>query len=80
MAKNVENKEEITFNEFRAWLTGVLRGKRGQLPDLNDWKQIKIMMDKVEEGVKRQDFPLPPTYQPSIFIDPPPTMNPPWYP
>lgn len=41
------NKETITFNEFRAWLTGLIVGKRGELPDLEDWKQIKEMLDKV---------------------------------
>ncbi len=46
--KSTEVKEEITFNEFKAWLTGLIRGKRGQLPDLEDWKQIKVMVDKVE--------------------------------
>ncbi len=74
MAKSIENKDDITFNEFRAWMTGLIRGKRGALPDLEDWKQIKIMMDKVEEGKKYQDFPLQPTYDPyhpPIFIDPP---------
>ncbi len=74
MAKSIENKDDITFNEFRAWMTGLIRGKRGALPDLEDWKQIKIMMDKVEEGKKSQDFPLQPTYDPyhpPIFIDPP---------
>ena len=40
-------KETITFDEFRAWLTGLIVGKRGALPDLDDWKQIKQMMDKV---------------------------------
>lgn len=27
--KSTESKEEISFNEFKAWLTGLLRGKRG---------------------------------------------------
>jgi len=82
MAKNIENKEEITFNEFRAWMTGLIRGKRGSLPDLEDWKQIKVMMDKVEEREIERDFPPQPTYTPGIFIDPPRdnTAYRPWYP
>ena len=81
MTKNIEKCEEITFNEFRAWMTGLIRGKRGALPDLEDWKQIKIMMDKVEESRKTVDFPLQPTYAPTIFRDPPPfqPVEQPWY-
>jgi len=51
MAKNLENAEKITYNELRAWMTGLIRGKRGAIPDLEDWKQIKIMMDKVQPEV-----------------------------
>ena len=49
---NIEEKETITFDEFRAWLTGLIRGKNGVLPDLVDWKMIKKMMDKVDETPK----------------------------
>lgn len=42
-----ENKEEITLNEFKAWLVGLIRGKNGKLPDFEDWKLIKEMLDKI---------------------------------
>jgi len=45
---NIENKETITLNEFRAWLAGLIYGKQGQLPNLDDWKHIKAMLDKVQ--------------------------------
>ena len=51
MSNITEQKEEITFAEFTAWLTGVIRGKGGELPDLDDWKQIKLMMQKVQPEV-----------------------------
>jgi len=62
--KSTESKEEISFNEFKAWLTGLIRGKRGQLPDLEDWKQIKVMMDKVEPEVETITLPAPITSPP----------------
>lgn len=46
---SLEQEETITFTEFKAWLTGLVRGKGGALPDLEDWKQIKIMIDRVDE-------------------------------
>lgn len=61
--KNTENKEEISFNEFKAWLTGLIRGKRGQLPDVEDWKQIKVMMDKVAPEVEFTTLPGIEPYQ-----------------
>lgn len=48
MSNITEQKEEITFNEFAAWLNGLIRGKGGALPDLDDWKQIKKMIEKVQ--------------------------------
>lgn len=72
---NIEDKEVITFDEFRAWLAGLIRGKRGALPDLEDWKMIKMMIDKVEvekEVVNvPQPYPVPnpiePPYRPEPF-------------
>ena len=46
---NVETKEQITITEFKAWLTGLIRGKQGSLPNLDDWREIKKMLDKVQE-------------------------------
>lgn len=72
--KNTEGKEEISFNEFKAWLTGLIHGKRGQLPDLEDWKQIKVMMDKVELEVETIYVPAPtaPYPTPWYISNPPP--------
>ena len=90
-----ESKEVITFDEFKAWLTGLIVGKRGALPDLEDWKQIKKMMDKVvpetiiEEREVFKDFPFPSDPQPwkspitpMIPASPPVTPDPyvPWTP
>ena len=46
----VEDQDTLTVKEFKAWLVGMIRGKRGAIPDLDDWKQIKKMLDKVEES------------------------------
>lgn len=56
----IENQETITFAEFKAWLVGLIRGKNGAMPDLNDWVQIKSMMDKVvpETKIVFQDEPV----------------------
>lgn len=57
----MNNKETITFDEFRAWLTGLIEGKRGALPDLDDWKKIKKMLDKVvpEKETEIVNIPTP---------------------
>ncbi len=47
----IENQEEISLAEFKAWLAGLIRGKRGALPDLDDWKAIKETLDKVVPDV-----------------------------
>ena len=58
----IENKEKITLGEFKAWLAGLILGKKGILPDLEDWKQIKIMLDKVEEEKEVVTIPSPAPY------------------
>lgn len=58
-----ENKETITFHEYQAWMTGLIVGKRGALPDLADWKMIKKMMDKVKAEKET-------VYLPSVSPDP----------
>jgi len=80
MAKSIENCDEISFNEFRAWMIGLIRGKRGELPDIEDWKQIKTMMDKVKDGKGPMDFPQSP-YRSTILGDPTPLQpeEQPWY-
>lgn len=77
------NKETITIKEFKAWLTGLVVGKGGALPDLDDWKMIKQMIDKVEEepAPVLQPAIVPPTY-PSYPtpVCPSPPMQPQWTP
>ena len=53
-------QEEYTFNEFKAWLAGLIRGKRGALPDIEDWKAIKEMLDKVVPDVADAPNWIPP--------------------
>ena len=43
----IERRNTITFGEFKCWLRGLIEGKRGVIPDIEDWKRIKQMMDKV---------------------------------
>lgn len=57
--KNIELKDEITVEEYKAWLTGLLRGKGSQLPDLNDWKMIKKMTDKIVPEIVEVPQPQP---------------------
>lgn len=72
--KNIELKDEITVEEYKAWLTGLLRGKGSQLPDLNDWKVIKKMTDKIVPDVVEVPQPTWPQYpsEPYKFPDPQP--------
>ena len=50
-SKNVEiditAKDEISFDEFKAWINGLLYGKGSTIPDEGDWKEIKSMMERV---------------------------------
>ena len=73
-----ENKDKITFNEFQAWLTGLIRGKGGSLPDVDDWKAIKSMMDKVATGYVPP--PVPQKVEQKVWpvIDPYPNTTPTW--
>ncbi len=48
----IDNQEEISLAEFKAWLAGLIRGKRGALPDLDDWKAIKETLDKIVPDVE----------------------------
>ncbi len=65
MNTNVELKEEISFDEFKAWMNGLVRGKGTVLPSIDDWRVIKQMMDKVVPDVEHiyQHTPIytPPT-------------------
>lgn len=55
------NKDHITFDEFKAWLNGLIMGKNGTLPDTEDWKVIKQMMDKVvaDKEYITEPYPYP---------------------
>lgn len=75
MAKNIELKDEITLDEYKAWLTGMLRGKGNQLPDLNDWKAIKKMTDKIIPDVVEVQNPMP-YIAPTPYVEPEPL---PWW-
>jgi hypothetical protein len=52
-----EEKNTITIAEFKSWLMGLMCGKKGSLPDIEDWKVIKQMLDKVEENEKCVSMP-----------------------
>ena len=39
----IEDRETISFDEFQMWLAGLIRGKQGAIPDLEDWRLIKKM-------------------------------------
>lgn len=78
---NIENQETITFDEFRSWLAGLIRGKNGALPDLEDWKVIKRMIDKVTVEHETTYIPIPaPPYPPCSpaqpHFEPPPFWGP----
>lgn len=51
-----ENKTSLTIEEFKAFMSGLIQGKNGALPDQEDWKIINTMLGKVQ--------PSSPTYIP----------------
>ena len=73
------NQETITFQEFKAWLTGLIVGKRGVLPDLDDWKEIKKMLDKTVADKETVTIPQPYPVGDTPFITPQPAQ-PTWVP
>ena len=72
--KNIEEQENVTFDEFRAWLSGLIVGKRGALPDVDDWRKIKNMLDRVHPETITVTEPqyVPPYVPPYISPNPPP--------
>lgn len=42
-----EDHDLITAGEFREFVTQLIRGKKGALPDVDDWREIKQMMDRI---------------------------------
>ena len=77
----MNEEKTITFAEFKAWLTGLIQGKGGALPDVADWKRIKQKMDQV---VEQEQLPVsephhvyyPPVFQPR-YDEPYPCSYPP---
>lgn len=71
MNTTTELKEEISFDEFKAWMNGLVRGKGSVLPSLEDWRMIKKMMDKVvpdkEQIIQHTPIYTQPYTQPGTF-------------
>ena len=72
----IENQEELSLAEFKAWLAGLIRGKRGALPDLEDWKAIKDTLDKVVPDTVDVPTWTPPTIVKEYIREPSPTHAP----
>lgn len=49
---NLANRTGITIDEFKTWLNNLIIDKKGALPDLADWKDIKEMLDKVGKSTQ----------------------------
>lgn len=67
----LQEANKITYSEFKIWLQGLIEGKKGMLPDHEDWKRIKIMMDRVVPEVQKV-----PIYAPLPTIPTPSPLNP----
>ena len=78
----IENEEEITLTEFKAWLAGLIRGKQGAIPDLEDWKAIRETLDKVTEKADGPIWPVitEPPYVPYTPYIPPVSPSVPYIP
>jgi len=74
MNTNIEQKAEISLDEYKAWLAGLLRGKGKALPNLADWNTINIMADKIVADIVEVQNPMTPSL-PTPFT--PATA--PWY-
>jgi len=73
MNSSVELKEEITFDEFKAWMNGLLRGTGKSCPGAEDWRAIYKMMDKVvpdQVEVPQYQPQFVPYTQPVEWIEP----------
>ena len=58
----IKSKEKISFDEFKAWVNGLLYGKGRTVPDADDWKEIKNMMEKVVPDVVEVQDPETPFF------------------
>lgn len=62
MKIDIKSKEEISFDEFKAWINGLLYGKGRAVPDADDWKEIKNMLEKVVPDVVEMQNPETPFF------------------
>lgn len=62
MKVDITSKEEISFDEFKAWVNGLLYGKGRYLPNTADWKEIKQMMERVVPDVVEMQNPETPFF------------------
>lgn len=60
MNKNeIEKEKDITFDEFKSWMNGLVYGKGKDVPDARDWKLIKQMMERVVPDKVEIQIPAP---------------------
>lgn len=64
------SNQTITFNEFKQWLTGLIEGKKGGLPDFDDWELIKKKLDSVQPEVLNIPYPQPTNPNENIWTGP----------
>jgi hypothetical protein len=63
---NLLNHQGLSFEGFKTWLNQLILDKKGALPDLNDWKEIKANLDRV--SVPKEDKQnLSP--KPKVWVD-----------
>lgn len=55
---NRKGKKAMTLAEFKTWLNNLVVSKKGALPDLTDWKNIKETLDKVRAEPIQNDLDL----------------------
>jgi len=77
MNTNIERKTEITLDEYKAWLTGLLRGKGKALPNLADWNAINDMANKIVPIIVEVQNPMTPSV--SIPFTPVTNSPAPWH-
>jgi len=56
---HLESKKTITFEEFKQWMTCLIVTTQGKLPGIEEWKLIKIMMDRVEQEKIGKEMDMP---------------------
>jgi len=68
-----ETQETITFDEFKAWMSGFLQGKEGT-PNARDWVLIQRMINKVIP--EKEIVTVPSPYAPYVPSYPHPDIYP----